>query len=114
MVITMSEKFKKIFEDVKSRAVGFDASGYGGFLAIQVTLKDLGEDFYVEIKDGKLSMEPYGYNDRQAKMIISSANFEKLINGKLNPVLAFTTGKLKIEGDISKVQEFSKVISKKQ
>ena len=98
-----------IVQELREKSVGFDASGYDGFLALQVTLSDLGEAFYVEIKDGKLSIEPYEYVDRQANMTISTANFKKMINGKLNSVLAFTTGKLKIDGDIEKAKELKQL-----
>jgi putative sterol carrier protein len=108
----MSEKFKTVFDELKSRTEGYDASGYEGFLAIQVTLKDLGEKFYIEIKDGKLSIEPHEYGDRQANLILSTADFVKMMNGKLNSVLAFTTGKLKIEGDIGKAKELSTVFKR--
>ena len=37
-------------------------------------------------------------------------NFVKLINGKLDAVAAFTLGKLKVDGDIGKALEFSKLI----
>ncbi len=37
-------------------------------------------------------------------------NFNKLIDGKLDPVLAFTTGKLKVDGDVGKALEFSKLL----
>ena len=97
----------EIINEIKEKTINFDASGYSGFLAVQVTLCDLNEPFYVEIKDGKLSVEPYAYADRQANLIISSANFKKLIDGKLNSVLAFTTGRLKIEGDIGKAKELA-------
>ena len=100
-----------IVSELRERAAGFDASTYSGFLALQITLKDLGQSFYVELKDGKLSIEPYEYSDRQANMIISSANFMKMINGKLNSVLAFTTGKLKIEGDIEKAKELKQLFA---
>ena len=36
----------------------------------------------------------------------------KLIDGKLDPVLAFTTGKLKVDGDIGKALEFSKLVKR--
>ena len=98
-----------IISEMREKASGFDASTYSGFLALQITLKDLGQPLYVEVKDGKLSIEPYEYADRQAHMIISSANFMKMINGKLNSVLAFTTGKLKIEGDIEKAKELKQL-----
>ena len=96
-----------IINEIKEKTANFDASNYKGFLAVQVTLSDLKEPLYVEIKDGVLSVEPHEYTDRQANLIMTSANFKKMINGKLNSVLAFTTGKLKIEGDIGKAKELS-------
>ncbi len=41
---------------------------------------------------------------------MSLADYNKLLDGKLDPVMAFTTGKLKIEGDIGKAVEFSKAL----
>jgi len=101
---------EEIITEIKEKTAGFDASNYNGFLAIQVTLSDLNEPFYVEVKNGKLAVEPYEYADRQANMIISAKNFNKMINGKLNSVLAFTTGKLKIEGSIEKAKELSELL----
>ena len=102
----------EIIEQIKEKTANFDVSKYEGFLALQVTLSDLNEAFYVEIKDGKLAVEPFAYDDRQANLIMTSANFVKMINKKLNSKIAFTTGKLKIEGDISKASELSKLLSK--
>jgi len=106
----MSDKLQSILTQIKEKTASFDPTAHHGFLAIQVTLKDLDEVFYVEIKDGKLSIEPYEYNDRQANLIISSADFVKMINGKLNSVLAFTTGKLKIDGDVGKASELAELL----
>ena len=66
--------------------------------------------FYVEVKNGKLSVEPYEYYDRQAIIIMKSKNFLALMDGKLDPVAAFTLGKLKIEGSIDKVLEFGRLL----
>jgi len=96
--------------EVKEKAAGYDPSLYKGFLAIQVTLSDLKEPFYVEIKDGKLSIEPHEYADRQVNLTISAKDFHKLINGKLNAILAFTTGKLKIDGDMEKAKELTELL----
>ena len=46
------------------------------------------------------TFEPYEYYDRNAILTVNATNFTKLINGKLDPVIAFTTGKLKVDGDI--------------
>jgi len=105
-------KFQDIIDELKEKTSGFDASSYQGFLAIQVTLKDLKKVLYVEVKDGNLSIEPYEYNDRNANIIISSSNFVKMINGKLDKVAAFLTGKMKIEGDMEKAKELSSLFGR--
>ena len=104
--------FDEIMTKVKDMASKVDASGTD-FLAVQVNLtgKD-GGVFYVEVKDGKVSAEPYDYHDRSCALTIEPANFVKLMDGKLDPVIAYTTGKLKVEGDLGKALEFSKLIKK--
>lgn len=37
-------------------------------------------------------------------------NLNKLIDGKLDPIFAFTTGKLKVDGDAGKALEFANLI----
>ena len=83
------------------------------FLAVQVNItgKESGV-FYVEVKDGRINVEPYEYIDRNCAFTISLTDFNKLIDGKLDPMLAFTTGKLKVDGDLGKALEFSKIIKK--
>lgn len=83
------------------------------FLAVQINITgDNGGVFYVEAKDGKINVEPYPYNDRNCEITISMDNFNKLIDGKLDPVAAFTFGKLKVGGDVGKALEFSKLVKK--
>lgn len=104
--------FDEIMVKVKEMAKDVDASGTD-FLAVQVNLTGKnGGVFYVEVKDGKVSAEPYEYNDRNCALSIEPANFVKLMEGKLDPVIAYTTGKLKVEGDLGKALEFSKLIKK--
>ncbi len=99
-----------VINEVKQKTKAFDGSNYHGFLAVQVTLKDIEDGvFYVEIRDHALSIEPYSYNDRQANLFITSDDFIKIINDKLDPIFAFTTGKLKIDGDAGKVIELANV-----
>lgn len=103
-------EFNAMLEKVRGIAENVNADGID-FLAVQVNIT--GENsgvFYVEIKDGKISVEPYEYNDRNCEITISMDNFIKLINGKLDPVAAFTLGKLKVNGDIGKALEFAKII----
>ena len=104
--------FDELLAEVRKKAENIDASGVD-FLAVQVNITgDNGGVFYVEIKNGKVSIEPYPYNDKSCEITISGDNFLKLINGKLDAVAAFTLGKLKVGGDLGKALEFSKLLKK--
>ncbi len=102
--------FDEIMAKVKAMAAKVDASGTD-FLAVQVNLtgKESGV-FYVEVKNGKVSAEPYDYHDRSCAITIEPANFVKLMDGKLDPVIAYTTGKLKVEGDLGKALDRKSVV----
>jgi len=104
--------FDELVTKVRTMAQDADISGTD-FLAVQVNItgKDEGV-FYVEVKDGRISVEPYEYYDRNCAVTMNMTNFNKLIDGKLDPILAFTTGKLKVDGDAGKALEFSKLIKK--
>lgn len=99
-----------ILTKAREKAMKIDVSDVG-FLAVQINLKDLDPGtFYIEVKDHRISIEPYEYNDRSCALTLSADNFNKLIDGKLDPVAAFTLGKLKVDGDIGKALEFSNLI----
>ena len=102
--------FNELLTKVRTLAGGVDASDKD-FLAVQINItgKDEGV-FYVEVKDHKISVEPYEYYDRNCAITIDMANFNKLIDGKLDPIFAFTTGKLKVDGDAGKALEFAKMV----
>ena len=104
--------FNELVTKVRNMAQIVDASNRD-FLAVQINItgKDPGV-FYVEVKDHRINVEPYEYIDRNCAITINMTNFNKLIDGKLDPVLAFTTGKLKVEGDAGKALEFSNLLKK--
>ena len=104
--------FNEIVEKVRERAKVTDVSGID-FLAVQINLTgDNGGVFYLEAKNGNVSVEPYDYHDRSCGITLDPDNFLKLMNGKLDPVAAYTMGKLKVDGDVGKALEFSKLIKK--
>lgn len=92
-------KFEELLAKVRKMAEGKDVSGTD-FLAVQVNITgDNSGVFYVEVKDGKVSIEPYEYNDKNCDITMSMDNFNKLIDGKL-----------KVGGDIGKALEFAKLV----
>ena len=98
--------YESIVAAVRKKLSKADVSSIPGTLAFQVDVEGKAEGiFYIEIKDGQLHVEPYDYHDRNARLIINGTNLMKLVNGKLDPVLAFTTGKLKVDGDTNAAVE---------
>ena len=41
---------------------------------------------------------------------MTASDFTKMLNGKLKPMTAFATGKLKVEGDLGKAAEFGNLL----
>lgn len=102
--------FEELVEKVRGKMAEVDVKDQP-FLAVQVNINGKnGGVFYVEVKDGKASVEPYEYIDRSCAFTIEQANFLKLLDGKLDPVAAYTVGKLKVDGDLGKALEFSKLL----
>ena len=76
--------YADMFSQVKAELVHADVSHISEHLAYQFNIIGEAEGiFYVEVKDGKLYVE-------------------KIARGKLDPILAVTLGKLKVEGNIDK------------
>ena len=105
--------YEQIVSEVKKYTANVDLGDYKEHLAVEIEYKGEGSGvFYIEAKDGKVNVEPYTYNDRDVRLIMTADNFIKLATGKLDPIWAFTTGKLKIEGGVDKALEFKKIIEK--
>ena len=95
--------FQELFQQVKTRFLGADVSQVSDPTRIQINLTgQAAGTFYVEMKGGHLAIEPYEYHDRDVEITIS--------DGKLDPVAAFTFGKLKAQGDLGKALELKKLI----
>lgn len=103
--------YQEIFTQAKELLTGGDLTGFDGNFAVQVNITGEGEGkFYIAYKNGALDVAPYEYNDRDATLIATADNFIKIADGSLNAVLAFTTGKLRVEGSIDKALELQKMI----
>lgn len=95
--------YAELFSKVKGMLVDADVSHVQEHLAYQFNITGEGEGiFYAEVKDGKLYVEPYEYFDRDVIFTSSADTLLKIMGGKKDPVLAFTLGQLKVEGDIDK------------
>lgn len=107
----MAMTYESVVQTARKKFLNADVSSVQGTLAFQINLIGKVQGiFYIEIKDGRVSVEPYDYYDNNAVITMNATNFIKLINGKLDPVVAFTTNKLKVDGDINAALEIVKFI----
>ncbi|MFQ9514471.1 MAG: SCP2 sterol-binding domain-containing protein [Eubacterium sp.] len=107
--------FADLFSEIKSRFMAADVSDITEHLAYQFNITGEGEGiFYVEVKEGKLYVEPYEYFDRDAIFICSADTLLKIADKKLDSILAVTLQKLKVEGNIDKALKFKELIDRKR
>lgn len=102
--------YADFFAEMKGRFMEADVSDITEHLAYQFNITgEASGIFYVEVKDGKLFVEPYEYFDRDALFVCSAQTLRELAEGKLDPVLAFTVQKLKVEGNMDKALRFKEL-----
>ena len=70
---------------------------------------DTGGDWFCSIKDGNCRVEAGTYDKPNCTLKMNEADFLDLMNGRLPAMQAYTSGKLKIEGDIMKSQLIEKL-----
>lgn len=107
--------YADFFYEIKGKFMGTDVSDIKEHLAFQFSIEDeeAGGCFYVEVKEGQLYVEPYEYYDRDANFISDPDTFLKIAEGKIDPVWAFTTQKLRVEGNIDKALRLKEIIDLK-
>lgn len=106
--------YAEFFAEIKGKFMEADVSDITEHLAYQFNIVGDAEGiFYVEVKDGAIYVEPYEYYDRDAMFTGKAETFMKIASGKLDPVMAVTLQKLKVEGDIGKALRLKDFIEKK-
>lgn len=103
--------YAEFFSEIKGKFMEADVSNIQEHLAFQFNI--IGEAqgiFYIEVKNGELSVEPYEYYDRDAMFTCTADTLRKIESGKLDPVAAVTLQKLKVEGNIDKALRFKELV----
>jgi len=77
--------YEKIVEKVRKSLSKIDATAVNGHLAVQVDIYGEGEGaFYIEVKDGRISVEPYEYFDHDLRIRCKGSEIIALVEGKKN------------------------------
>lgn len=93
-----------IFKEMPER---FDASkAKNADFSIQFDLSgDNGGQWYVKIADGQCDTGQGTIDSPKATIRMDSTDYVKMTTGELNPMAAFMSGKVKVEGDLSSVMQ---------
>ena len=93
-------EFKDCFNELKKDFVNKDVSNVPN-VVFEFNVKDVGV-FYAKVQDGKLDIQPYNYYDNDVSFTAKFEIYKKIINGELDPIKSFFTGRLKVSGDLGK------------
>ena len=84
------------------------ATGVDVVFQFNISGKD-GGDWYCVIKDGACEIDSGTHENPVCTINMEDADFLAMMGGKLAPMQAFTSGKLKIGGDVMKSQLLEKL-----
>lgn len=103
-------KQEDVVQELRKRFKDADVNNIEGTVAVQIDLKD--DDYsniYLEVKDKVLSIEPYDYYDRIAKITVASKDLLDIIDKKLDVYKAASENLIVAEGDVQKCIELLKL-----
>lgn len=107
--------YEELVQKVKDIAEASDASKIQEHVAFQFNIEGEAEGaFYLDIKDGKADVQPYEYYDRDVLITSTADTLLEIMDGKLDPVLAFTIKKIRVEGDLGKALLLKEVVGQKK
>ena len=104
--------YEEIVAKVRTIYEKTEASQVKDHLAIQFNITGEGQGaFYIEVADGQLKVEPYDYVDRDVLVTATAAELLKVMQGEIGLVAAYTTGRIKAEGNLGKILQYKDLIS---
>lgn len=101
VIMTYDELVTKVKDATKTARV----SKTVGHIAFQFNVEGEGHGaFYLEISDGKINVEPYEYYDRDMIIVTTADMIEKMLNGDISPLEAYTNEQIQVHGDVKQLK----------
>ncbi len=106
------ENCKQIFDELPSR---FNKDAAGDWkTTIQFNISgDRGGDWVVNVESGDVKVEEGTTENPSCTITTSDETWIGLVEGTVNPMTAFTLGKLKVKGNMGDVMKLQSVVLKK-
>ena len=99
-----------IFNSMPGRLQADKAAGTNMSLLFDLS-GDGGGQYFVDIHDGQLNVtEGASSVAPSATVKMSAEDFTAMSSGSLNPMMAFMTGKIKVDGDLNSVMKFQSMV----
>lgn len=96
---TMVERFDPAKAEGINAAIQFDLGGDGG------------GQYWLRIADGKAETGAGLIDNPKMTLKATADDFHNIISGKMNPMQAFMTGKIKVQGDTSLAMKLMPMIN---
>jgi len=104
--------YEKIVEKVKKALAKVDASGVKGHLAVQVDVYGEGEGaFYIEVKDGKVDVQPYEYFDHDLRIRCTAGEIISIVEGKKKVIEEVAAQNIEALRNVARIDDFAELLS---
>ena len=107
----MAMTYEELVQKVREAYSGVDVSNINEHVAIEVNIRGEAEGaFYIEIRRGRVLVEPYEYYDRDAIITTSAETILAIARGELDVEEADNSGKVRIRGNLDKTYLLNEII----
>ena len=104
--------YEQIVEKVKKALNKVDASGVKGHLAVQVDVYGKGEGaFYIEVKDGKVDVQPYEYFDHDLRIRCTAGEIISIVEGKKKIIEEVAAQNIEALRNVARIDDFAELLS---
>lgn len=99
----------QIFNSMPERFQAEKAEGVDMVVMFETTGDESGQ-WSVAVKDGTIDVQQSAADNPTATIKMSAEDFKAMSRGDLNPMMAFMSGKIKVDGDLNAVMKFQSLV----
>ncbi len=102
----MVDSFAEFFEGFPARMTPERLGSWTAKVRISIA-GDGGADWFVSIAGGRMAVTRDSESPADTTILVGADDFQKILAGKLNPIMASMTGKLRVRGNVPNAMKLS-------